>query len=198
MGANWLHRTLSELRNFGSQQRRRLRNARRTSRSDRRRLFVEMLEDRRLLVASLSINDPSVLEGNSGNVNLNFTVTRGGDDMLSNVTVAYNTSDTRPAAGAATAGSDYTACSGTVTIPSGATTITVPVMGGTTIEPNEQLFVNLTGITNVTGPAATLAAKTDFTTGTTPRSVAIGDLNGDGKPDLAIANYKESSSPAVT
>jgi hypothetical protein len=31
--------------------------------------------------------------------------------------------------------------------------------------------------------------KTDFTTGTNPFSVVIGDLNRDGKPDLAVANY---------
>src|SRR5437867_11742773 len=30
--------------------------------------------------------------------------------------------------------------------------------------------------------------KTDFGTGTGPYSVAIGDLDGDGKPDLATAN----------
>ncbi|MFX9688398.1 VCBS repeat-containing protein, partial [Acinetobacter baumannii] len=32
------------------------------------------------------------------------------------------------------------------------------------------------------------AANVDFATGTTPTSVAIGDLDGDGKPDLAVAN----------
>ncbi len=31
--------------------------------------------------------------------------------------------------------------------------------------------------------------KTDFSTRATPQSVAIGDLNGDGKPDLAVTNY---------
>src|SRR5439155_1133179 len=36
-------------------------------------------------------------------------------------------------------------------------------------------------------------AKTDFTTGNNPYSVAIGDLNGDGKPDLAVANYNSST-----
>ncbi|WRH67320.1 MAG: DUF4347 domain-containing protein [Planktothrix sp. GU0601_MAG3] len=32
------------------------------------------------------------------------------------------------------------------------------------------------------------APKVDFTTGTQPYSVSIGDINGDGKPDLAVAN----------
>ncbi|WP_299568102.1 FG-GAP-like repeat-containing protein [uncultured Pedobacter sp.] len=34
-----------------------------------------------------------------------------------------------------------------------------------------------------------LAAKQDFTTGEFPSSVAIGDIDGDGKPDLVVANY---------
>ena len=37
------------------------------------------------------------------------------------------------------------------------------------------------------------AAKVDYTTGSHPYSVAIGDLDGDGKPDLATANYYSSS-----
>ncbi|MFO0508167.1 MAG: FG-GAP-like repeat-containing protein, partial [bacterium] len=32
------------------------------------------------------------------------------------------------------------------------------------------------------------AAKVDFTTGTTPRFVSVGDLDGDGKNDLSVAN----------
>jgi hypothetical protein len=41
--------------------------------------------------------------------------------------------------------------------------------------------------------SSSFAAKVDFTTGTDPRSVAIGDLDGDGKPDLAVANYNPST-----
>jgi hypothetical protein len=38
------------------------------------------------------------------------------------------------------------------------------------------------------GPAPSFAGARSYATGRTPRSVAIGDLNGDGKPDLATAN----------
>ncbi|HEU5066475.1 MAG TPA: FG-GAP-like repeat-containing protein [Gaiellaceae bacterium] len=38
------------------------------------------------------------------------------------------------------------------------------------------------------GSAPSLAAAKSYATGHTPLSVAIGDLNGDGKPDLATAN----------
>ena len=37
--------------------------------------------------------------------------------------------------------------------------------------------------------SGSFATKVDFSTGTQPISVAIGDLNGDGKPELAVANY---------
>jgi hypothetical protein len=49
---------------------------------------------------------------------------------------------------------------------------------------------------NTTAPGATTpsyAAQATFATGSLPRSVSIGDLNGDGKPDLAIANFNSDS-----
>jgi len=40
-------------------------------------------------------------------------------------------------------------------------------------------------------------AATDFTVGPGPYSVAIGDLNGDGKPDLAVANSNGSGTVSI-
>jgi hypothetical protein len=48
--------------------------------------------------------------------------------------------------------------------------------------------------TTTPGSATTsFAAVTNFTTGTNPYSLAIGDLNGDGKPDVAVTNYNQTS-----
>lgn len=41
--------------------------------------------------------------------------------------------------------------------------------------------------------AASLAPKVDFATGIKPRSVAVGDLNGDAKPDIVVANQNSNS-----
>ena len=41
--------------------------------------------------------------------------------------------------------------------------------------------------------ASSFATKQDFSTGPNPRSVATGDLNGDGKLDLAVANLNSNS-----
>ena len=56
---------------------------------------------------------------------------------------------------------------------------------------NVSVFLNTT-----TNGAATpsFSSKTDFTTGSSPNSVSIGDLNGDGKPDLALTNGQSSLS----
>ncbi|MEK0195653.1 FG-GAP-like repeat-containing protein, partial [Microcoleus anatoxicus] len=52
------------------------------------------------------------------------------------------------------------------------------------------ILLNTTA-TNATTP--TFAPKVDFATGSNPYSVSIGDINGDGKPDLAVANYNDST-----
>ena len=62
--------------------------------------------------------------------------------------VSVGTTASYTVSGTATAGSDYTALSGSVTIPAGQTsaTIAVPVIDDTLSEPNETVIVSLTGI----------------------------------------------------
>jgi len=54
---------------------------------------------------------------------------------------------------------------------------------------------NTVSVFRNTGSAGTIsyAAKQDFTTGTNPYSVSIGDLDGDGKADLAVVNFNSST-----
>ena len=95
---------------------------------------------------TLSINNVSVTEGNTGTVNAVFTVTLSASSAQT-VTVAFATAN-----GTATAGSDYQAVSGTLTFIAGETskTITVRVRGDTVVEPDETFFVNLSAPTNAT------------------------------------------------
>jgi hypothetical protein len=51
--------------------------------------------------------------------------------------------------------------------------------------------------TSGTIDANSFAARADFTTGIFPFSLAIGDLDGDGKPDLAVANYSSDNDISV-
>jgi Ca2+-binding RTX toxin-like protein len=92
----------------------------------------------------ISLNDVSVTEGNSGTANANFTITLSGASSQP-VTLNYATAD-----GTATAGSDYTATTGTLTFAAGATsqTIAVPVFGDTLSEASETFFLNLSSTTN--------------------------------------------------
>ena len=56
---------------------------------------------------------------------------------------------------------------------------------------NVSVFLNTT-TTGATTPS--LATRTDFATGSQPAAVSLGDLNGDGKPDLVTANASGSVS----
>jgi hypothetical protein len=98
---------------------------------------------------ALSINDVSIVEGNSGTQILTFTVTRTGT-TASAVGFNYATAN-----GTATvAGADYVAASGTGSIPAGgasaSTTISITINGDTLFEANETLFVNLSSPVNAT------------------------------------------------
>jgi CSLREA domain-containing protein len=95
---------------------------------------------------SLSINDVTLTEGNSGTKNATFTVTLSGETFQP-VTVNYATAN-----GTATAGSDYTATTGTLifNVNPGETSkqITVSVLGDSLFEANETFFVNLSNAIN--------------------------------------------------
>jgi hypothetical protein len=95
---------------------------------------------------SISIDNVSMAEGNSGTANMSFTVSLSNLSATS-VQVTYATAN-----GSAAAGSDYTTTSGVLTIPalSSSATISVPVKGDTTVEPNETFFVNLSSPTGAT------------------------------------------------
>ena len=51
----------------------------------------------------------------------------------------------------------------------------------------------LLNTTAVGAATASFAAHADFTVGDNPTGLAVGDLNGDGKPDVAVANNGSSS-----
>jgi len=93
---------------------------------------------------TLSINDVSLAEGNSGSTSFIFTVTLSSAGSLP-VTVDYATAD-----GSGTAGLDYQATAGRLTFAPGETqkTITVLVNGDTINEPDENFFVNLSNPNN--------------------------------------------------
>lgn len=120
---------------------------------------------------SLSINDVTANETNSGSVNFTFTVTRSNN--TSAVSVDFTTAN-----GSAMAGSDFTANSGTLNFANGGSltqSVVVSVSGDTTVELNETFNVNLTN----PGGGATISDGMGLGTITNDDSatVSINDLS---------------------
>ena len=95
---------------------------------------------------SLSVNDASVTEGDSGFKNATFTVTLSAASATP-VSVDYATSD-----GSATAPDDYAAASGTLSFAPGETSkhVTVAVAGDTLDEPHETYYLFLSNPSGAT------------------------------------------------
>src|SRR4030095_16948008 len=95
---------------------------------------------------ALSVADATVSEGNSGAKDLAFTLSLSAA-ATGPITVAYATSN-----GTATAGSDYTAASGTLTFAAGETSkvVHVQVTGDTAVEANETLTLTLSAPSGAT------------------------------------------------
>lgn len=92
----------------------------------------------------ISIANATTTEGNTGTTNLTFQVTLS-KTSLQSVTVNYATSN-----GTATAGSDYSAASGTLTFAPGETSkpVVVPVIGDVLVETDETFKVTLSNPAN--------------------------------------------------
>ena len=123
-------------------------------------------------VVTLSIADVTVTEGNSGTTNAVFTVTLSAASGQT-ITVDYATSNST-----ATAGSDYTATSGSLTFAVGDTskTITVSVTGDTADEPSETFFMSLSNAS----PVASCQGAADC--------IATGTITDDDVPTLSVAD----------
>ena len=100
---------------------------------------------------SLVIGSATATEGNSGNSPMVYTVTLSAA-ATNAITVNYSSAD-----GTATAGSDYTATSGTLTFNPGelSKTITVNITGDTTYEADETVKLTLAGAVGATIATAT-------------------------------------------
>jgi hypothetical protein len=125
----------------------------------------------------ITINDVSVTEGNSGTTPAGFTVTAS-QPHSEVLHVNFGTAN-----GTATAGSDYTNTTGSLTFQrtDNALGISVPVIGDTTVEPDETFTVGLAA-------------------GSTPAALAIGKASGTGtivnddvaKPKVGVAGVRRA------
>jgi hypothetical protein len=133
---------------------------------------------------TVSVEDYSLAEGSSGSQPALFTVNLSPASPL-RVTVAYATAN-----GTATAGTDYTATSGTLVFAPGETSMSVdvPVIGDTTLEPDETFMLTLSNPVNATlGTATATGTITNDDVATASPGHYNGSIAGSGNIDFDVA-----------
>ena len=127
-----------------------------------------------------------------------FKITLDTPAPVGGLVVNFNTTGST-----ATPTTDYTLAAGTnitaltantFAIAAGQTTatLTVTAVADAIVDPNETVTVNLEASPDYilgANSTANFQPATNFTVGSGPYSVTVGDFNGDGKLDLATANY---------
>ena len=146
------------------------------------------IEDDEELEVAVSANAMTVVEGNDAT----FTVAVDGGTSTAPVPVTYTV------AGTATAGTDYTAPSGTLTLEAAAAsgTITIATRTDTVLDPGETLVVTLSGASTSTGAVTavpTAAQTTIGDEGMVTVSVTAGGAVAEGSP----AEFEVALSGAV-
>ena len=148
------------------------------------------------VLPALSIADASVDEGDSGSTTLDFTVTLD-RAATATVTVDWATSD-----GTATAGTDYTAGTGTLTFNSGdsSKTVSVTVAGDNVDEPNETFTVTLSSESGATieDGTATGTITDDDATPTVTLVLTPDTITEDGGVSTVTATLDHPSSESTT
>ena len=193
-------------------------------------------------ISNLTLSNGTATVTGPSSTTLNFPIARSGDTSF-DAYLQYQTQD-----GTAVAGVNYTPASGSIVIPAGQSTASIPVTilgrstnsqnlnlqmvllggGGGSFTPsfsNQQTFAagavpeavaiadvngdylldlivtngsdnTLSVLLNTTALGAatpSFAPQQTFATGITPVSVTTADLNGDGKPDLIVANQSDGT-----
>uniref|UniRef100_UPI0038697F34 Calx-beta domain-containing protein n=1 Tax=Lentisalinibacter sediminis TaxID=2992237 RepID=UPI0038697F34 len=146
---------------------------------------------------SVSINSPAVQEGDSGTVDMAFTVTLSGPAPGA-ASVRYATAD-----GNATAGEDYTAVSGTLDVAAGATsaTIVVPILSDVLDEADETFTLELSdasGATLVTRSAIGTIQDDDDAPSLTSEAVSVTEGDADNVTASFELVLSASSARTVT
>jgi len=135
--------------------------------------------------STVTISNASARVTSSASTTVDFPISRGPDTSY-DAFVQYQTQD-----GTAIAGTDHTAAGGSIVIPAGTTSTTIPVtITGSTSNPADKTFQML--LLGGGGAARTFtadfAAQQTFGTGGAPHSATAADLNGDGRPELIATN----------